>query len=203
MSFKMKNLITSLEQSIRQENWYAALLTALTLPDIAGKIEYYPKYKKKTQLRYQKWFDEYIKHMYPAPDLVYYVMDFMALGVPSKTDSHKNFLTGTECYAIRCKFMHEGSYSVIDAEALYPLRKGNNQKEIEDRIVDAFQFIVDKNNPNSHMNIKWNFYNKILQIHVDVFCRDILRGVKKWMSDIEKDPKKQESIDKLLKIQVF
>jgi len=36
----MKQLITSIESSIKNENWHAAILVALTLPDIAGKIEY-------------------------------------------------------------------------------------------------------------------------------------------------------------------
>ena len=84
----MEHLLASLQQSIDQKNWYAALFMSLTLPDIAGKIEFPNDTSGK---RFSKWFDIYIKHKYPATDMVYFGIEGMTFGNPNQQTSQKDF----------------------------------------------------------------------------------------------------------------
>lgn len=48
----MEKLMLARESVIKQKNWYATVILALTLPDICGKIEYPGD---NTSTRYKKW----------------------------------------------------------------------------------------------------------------------------------------------------
>lgn len=95
IELKMRPFINAVRNSIKEENWYAALTLALTLPDICGKLELE---NLKSAKRYIKWFNKYIKSKYT----VY-------IG-PDKTE--KNFLTGEDAYALRCSYLHAGEFNI-------------------------------------------------------------------------------------------
>ena len=46
----MRHFISAVNKSLENENWYAALFIALTLPDICGKIQY--PYLNSSEKRY-------------------------------------------------------------------------------------------------------------------------------------------------------
>src|SRR5687768_8735608 len=98
----MDKLIDSVELAIATENWYAALMTAITLPDIAGKIEFPNAHSQK---RYADWFERYMRDKY-------------------------KFLSGDDCYALRCSLLHEGVSRISHQRA----------KEI----LDDFQFNIPR-----------------------------------------------------------
>lgn len=50
----MRELIASMEKSLENKNWYAALVIALIIPDICGKID---NPKKSPTARYPIWYD--------------------------------------------------------------------------------------------------------------------------------------------------
>ncbi len=77
----MERIIKSIEKSVENKNWYSALVLALTLPDICGKFEDKGKSSSK---RYSEWFDKYLGEEYDG------------------------YLSGNDCYALRCSFLHEG-----------------------------------------------------------------------------------------------
>ncbi|MGD0754892.1 MAG: hypothetical protein ABR927_07505 [Bacteroidales bacterium] len=77
----MKHLIDSVESSIKIGNWYSALTLTLTLPDIAGKVDYPISSSNK---RYSAWFDKYLGDKYKAK-------------VGPKKEEHI-FLSGNDCY---------------------------------------------------------------------------------------------------------
>lgn len=83
----MKDLLASIEKSLENKNWYAALAVALILPDICGKIDNPLMYSSK---RYEAWFDKYVKK--------YYILQ-ESIGSAS--------IYGGDCYAIRCALLHE------------------------------------------------------------------------------------------------
>lgn len=79
-------LISSIETSIRTENWYAALAIALMLPDICASCDPDLSHvKKNVGKRYKAWCKKYFE----ASDSV--VID------PEL------------CYVLRCKMLHEAS----------------------------------------------------------------------------------------------
>jgi len=161
----MKQLIDSVESSLKERNWPAALNSTLTLPDIAGKISYPITASGK---RYADWFDEYVGAKYKSE-------------VGAGHNVH-TFLSGKDCYALRCSLLHEGSSNIKEQSA----------KDV----LDDFMFVA----PPKSGSVHCNQFNQKLQLQVDIFCNDILRGLKQWIKDIDKDPVKQSNLRNLMKI---
>lgn len=78
----MEKILQSIEYALQNENWYAAITVALIIPDICGKFE---DSKKSSSKRYPEWFEKHLSQKY------------------------KGYLSGNDCYALRCSFLHEGS----------------------------------------------------------------------------------------------
>jgi hypothetical protein len=78
MSSMVKKLIESVRSAIKSKNHYAALYTALALPDICCAIEY----GTTTARKYSDWWNKHAKY--------------------------SGFLNGDDCYALRCAALHEG-----------------------------------------------------------------------------------------------
>jgi hypothetical protein len=88
----MRHLLTAINASIAQQNWYAALSVTLALPDICGWLE---DPSASTQDRYVSWFDRFVAANYES----------------------LFFLGGRDCYALRCAFVHEGREEIITQRA--------------------------------------------------------------------------------------
>lgn len=88
----MNHFFNALETSIQTENWYSVLFISLSLPDICGKIDNPSSTSKQRTI---EWFDKYLKPFYTRK-----------IG-PSQTEY--TFLSGTDFYALRCAYLHEGS----------------------------------------------------------------------------------------------
>lgn len=87
----MDHLTAAVRRAVAEENWYAALALALTLPDICGRLET-PDAGSKT--RYVAWCQTYLEPTYTGP-----------VG-PDRTPHV--FLHAEDCYALRCAVLHEG-----------------------------------------------------------------------------------------------
>ncbi|PIG93713.1 hypothetical protein [Gloeocapsopsis sp. IPPAS B-1203] len=85
----MQHLIEAVEQALAQQNWYAALALALTLPDICGWLEH-PN--KRTGERYKDWFRKYI-------------------------GNQNSFPSTEDFYLLRCAYLHSGSDDISDKKA--------------------------------------------------------------------------------------
>ena len=81
----MENIIKAIQLSLQTENYTAALMISLTIPDICGKMEG----KTNSSKRYIEWFDKYMKEKYDG------------------------YLSAKDCYAIRCAVLHEASDDII------------------------------------------------------------------------------------------
>jgi hypothetical protein len=95
------------------------------------------------------------------------------------------FLHGEDTYALRCAVLHEGADSIVNQSA----RKA----------LESFRFVRP---PQGGGTIHCNQYNNVLQLQVDVFCRDICDGVDEWMQIVP--PKSREvqlAIQRLMKIE--
>lgn len=117
----MKHLSDAVRQAVQQENWYAALSLALTLPDIASKLEY-PDIRGAGR-RYTSWVEQNISPRYPRR------MEDGATGT---------WISGADLYALRCAVLHEGSFDTTD-----------HMKKAIDRAFDQFQFTDPLPNGNS------------------------------------------------------
>lgn len=164
----MNDLIKALEECLLSHNWHAALFVALSLPDICGKIE--TPLINSSQQRYAEWFNKYVTPKYTS--------------INTQTGQENIFLSGNDCYALRCAYLHEG----VDDVTMQRAREA----------VDSFLFIVAP----IGMTIHCNMLNAKLQLQVNIFCTDIMNGVNSWLNDIENDIHKQTAISRFLIIQL-
>ena len=81
----MKNIIDSIYKALENENWSAALFVSLTLPDICVALQY----GKTSGKKYSDWFE-------------------------NNLSQYKGFLSGNDCYALRCALLHQGKNDVTD-----------------------------------------------------------------------------------------
>jgi hypothetical protein len=93
------------------------------------------------------------------------------------------YMTGKDCYALRCALLHEGHQDLREQKPSEKLQKIN--------------FIVPNYKTNRH---KINFSNIEYQLEVDKFCLDICSGAKQWLSDVSTTDEIQGRSKKLLEI---
>lgn len=91
----MDSVVSEVRCCLESGNYRAALVLALTIPDICGLVEH-PECRKKSKKRYVAWFNDHI--------LVNYAKKFTPEGGVSKP-----YFDGDMCYSLRCKFLHEGN----------------------------------------------------------------------------------------------
>ncbi|HGN9520950.1 TPA: hypothetical protein ACK0I8_000827 [Morganella morganii] len=166
----MNNFIEALDTSIKTKNWYSVLFISLTLPDICGKIEH-PDLKS-SKSRTIEWYNKYLLPTYTS---------FIG---PSR-DRHE-FLSGSDFYALRFAYLHEGSDDISEQKARDTLQK--------------FRFVQPL---SENFSIHCNQINNSLQLQVDKFGADVLSAVKCWMKDISSDQNKISKIEKMLFIQMI
>lgn len=160
----MERFTQAIEKSIESENWYAALTLALTIPDICGRLSN-PDLAKKSKERYVKWFDEYVLHHYESP--------FHGAGF--------TFMSGGDCYALRCALLHEGRDDVTGQSA--------RRKEV------LSKFSISTT--GSHRAL----IGDLLILNLQSFCLEICQGVKDWNEDYKNDSNVKAGIAELLTIQ--
>ena len=94
----LQNKISEIRRAINLELYNCALATALTLPDICGKVEF--PMESSSKKRYKKWFNKYAR--------IYFV--FSTTKLPENLTVEYQWLSEKECYALRCAVLHAGDY---------------------------------------------------------------------------------------------
>lgn len=145
----VKRLTDAVRNSVAERNWYSSLALALALPDILGFLE---SPSANSQRRYVGWCDRFLVPRYTSR-------------TKAKGIEHV-FLSGEDCYALRCAFLHEGSDDIVHQTA----RKA----------LESFLFIEPPPSGSFHCNQS----NAKLLLQVDIFCRDICDGVDDWSSTV-------------------
>jgi hypothetical protein len=166
----MHKFIEALEASIKNKNWYSVLFIALTLPDICGKIEEPTSNSSKN--RTINWCEKYLTPIYTS-----------TIGPNSETHT---FLGGSDFYALRCAYLHEGSGDITTQQA--------------QEILDNFRFIQPL---TDSITIHRNTTEKTLQLQVDKFGEDVITAVNNWLQDVKNDSEKTGKINSLLEIEML
>ena len=149
---ELKRFTDAVERALQAGNWYGALSIALTLPDVCGRLETPSDGVGK---RYIRWFEKYVQAKYTR--------DFMG-------EIHI-FLSGSDCYALRCSYLHEGSGDVSGQRARQAL--------------DRFHFTSPPAVGGSIHRVQ---NGRALMLQVDEFCRDIVEGVVSWEKAVVTNP---------------
>ncbi len=101
----MKRFTDAIRTAVENKNWYGALMIALTMPDICGKLEN-PKLNSKT--RSIKWFKTWMESVY------------IVTGYDRKRTL---FLCGDDFYSLRCSLLHQGEDNIEEQKARKILNK--------------------------------------------------------------------------------
>ena len=157
---KIQQFIESINMSLKQDNYFSAIIVSLILPDICSKIEYNDI--QRTTKRYKKWISEY---MQPTLD--------------SKVSNIK-YLTPENIYELRCSMVHEGTSN--------PSNQKGFKKDI-DTSTELDELIPYVNSvgweaiafANSQIHGS-NKYKNSLFVDIDYFCNQIIKSVEYWIS---------------------
>ncbi|WP_150721682.1 hypothetical protein [Pandoraea capi] len=161
----MRRFTHAIGLSLAVEDWYGALALALTMPDVCGRLS---EPDANSRSRYVRWFDQWLLASFTV-----------------NVGPHQErvvFLSGSDCYALRCSYLHEGAGNIEEQHAREALR--------------SFHFITPPNSGVMHNNR----VNDVLQLQVDIFCRQIAAAVDRWSDHIRADEAIQGRIANLLVI---
>ena len=101
-------IIKEINASIENGCYMTALIAALSLPDMCGKVEY-PS-EKSSKKRYQDWYEEWIGQY------------------ETHEESKMPYLDKDTIYDLRCSLVHEGEIKINDKRKLtkFKLVKGDS-----------------------------------------------------------------------------
>ena len=162
----MRHLSESVRKSVQCYNFYAALAGALALPDIAGKLDGRTGGSKP---RFISWFDDYILPSYTV----------------NVGGHHHVFLSGEDCYALRCAYLHEGEFDITS-------------QPVQDAL-ERFIFVAAPPGTTVHRNQS----HLTLQLQVDIFCEEICTAADEWLKRRGSDPNVAAAIAKLPSIRLL
>jgi hypothetical protein len=161
----MDRFTAAIRKSLESQNWYAALYMSMTLPDICARLE--SDDGKTNANRYMAWFEKYLADNYKreiGPDRHLHV-----------------FLSGADCYALRCAILHEGITDITTQRCR--------------DAVERFHFTV--------VGAHCNQFNFVLQLDVPTFCNDVCRAAERWIDDFRTNhPDKLNRLDQIVKVHV-
>ena len=155
----MRAFIDSLRRCVETENWHAGIMMALAIPDICGRLM---DPLMPSRARYEKWFEHYLGPMYR--------MDIMG---------HETvFLTGGDCYALRCAMLHEGNEDTLTHKA----------HDVVEKVM--FTTLGDHRGK----------MGPVLVINAGRFCDEVASAAKVWMADVSNDPIIQAAMNEMLTV---
>lgn len=163
----MKQFTDAVLLAIDQRNYTAALFISLSLPDICVRLEAVTGVRPGRS-KYMAWFETYMGRYYTK-----------AIGYPPEVHA---FMTGEDCYALRCALLHSGRTQIDDDKVKTTLEK------IHFTAVEGM-----------HCNQLYG----ALQIDVAIFCRQLCSGVLEWEQTFRSHfPEEQHRIDELLTVHI-
>ena len=138
----MEKIIKSAYDALKNDNQYAALIVALIIPDICAALEN----GETTGSKYASWFE-------------------------NNLPEYKGYLSGKDCYALRCAILHQGKDDV----------SGQRIKEVLDYVIFMepqvpVHLILGKN-----VVLNDQLKKSFLQLNVSMFIVDICKAAEKWL----------------------
>ena len=158
--------------------YLAALVVALTLPDICGKV-LFPE--AKTGERYIKWFDKYIGDN-----------ERLTLTELVGMDKELPYTTGEMCYKLRCAILHEGTKEIAKKIKVteFVLVFGRSSVLEESSVCERIDTGEDDKEIGRIKEIYW-------KINTVFLCDKIVNGVEAFLKEDIKDE------NEMLKIRLY
>lgn len=165
----MFHLVGAVRAALASGNQEAALFMALALPDVCASLE--SDDGKTTGRKYMAWFDRFMAANYVK-----------AVGAP-QLGRISVFLSASDCYALRCALLHQGSSDISDQRA----------QEVLDRI----HFTVSASGRGSHLTK----FNSVLLLDAGIFCEQVCAAVDGWLFHfLSTRPDRADRLGQLVKV---
>jgi hypothetical protein len=153
----MDDYIQQIEMALKAKLWLIATIGALTLPDICGALP--EPNGEATGQRYAKWFDQHVGPL-----------------------GYVNFLSGKDCYKLRCSLLHQGS--------------AGHPKSSVGRIL---LFTPRPDGSRLH-NVSMDFGGeKCLVIDIEEFCDDLANAARTWWATKKDDALVKKNFDRFVR----
>ncbi|WP_165055667.1 MULTISPECIES: hypothetical protein [unclassified Adlercreutzia] len=98
----VQQIIDSVRDAVEKECWIPALVTAMTIPDVLGQIEFpelaFKTGKRKVGEQYKAWFHEHVEHRYVD-----------ASGFDEEWHAKNPYFSAEMCWSLRNAILHQGS----------------------------------------------------------------------------------------------
>jgi hypothetical protein len=169
----MKRFTDAGRQAIKEDNLYAALSLALTIPDICGSLE--DPGPGKSQKRYERWFAKWASPKF--------------MGASMHGQPPRVYVSASDCYQLRCSLIHSGS-GEIDPKKQDIL----SEFVFFDKLAGVHLIWIEGNIVNGVTQ------SSFLQLKADLFSEDMFKSAEEWDDAVAADPKVQAEKAKLLVI---
>lgn len=103
--------IQATREAVKNNNWYAALSLALTLPDIACSLENADG--RTNGQRFAVWFDKWMPEYSSSRTQRF----------STRIIENPPFMVGRDCYALRCAVLHNGVDDIEEQRARESLKQ--------------------------------------------------------------------------------
>jgi hypothetical protein len=165
--------------SLESKNWHAALATTLTIPDICSYINDGLHTNGK---KYAQWFNDHVGIHYKTN---YTEAQLQMVLKYSTQEDYENLkkgtkLSGNDCYALRCAYLHQGLGDITTQRAR--------------EILAGIKFAE----PHNQMVMHGSIINNQLILHIDTFCNHLTQGVQLWEQYLNSD--QRERFDNFLRV---
>lgn len=164
----MDRFTNAVKLALDNKNWYGALASALTLPDICARLDNPVKPKGAPDTRYTTWATQWIEPKYTK---------FIG-----PTHTKKVFLSGADCYALRCAYLHAGQDDVSDDKKT---------------ALERFHFNAPPSIAHNNM-----FDGIVLQLDLGRFCMDIVAAVEEWADHVKGNDEVQSRMTSLISVEI-
>ncbi|MBQ0146070.1 MAG: hypothetical protein KBS51_03000 [Lachnospiraceae bacterium] len=138
----IKELVKEVYQCLDNDSYMAALIVALTLPDICGKAEYA---EEKPRKRYVDWYDDYVNND-----------DNNGL-------NHLSHSNGELVYSLRCSLLHQGNPNIdvnkLNYEYFELIWQGNKRASYTSESYSAEIVVIDGKEEPIHRRYSVNILN--------------------------------------------
>jgi hypothetical protein len=145
---------------------------ALALPDIASSLE--ANDGVTSGRLYAAWFDKWLPSYSEAE----------TIERAGRRYARRPFMKGTDCYALRCSFLHSGLDDIEDQRA--------------QETITRFVFLA----PSGERSFHRSLHNAVLQLDVSIFVAEICEAIDRWHADFSKQ-KPEEALKREAELMVI
>lgn len=213
----MKQYTQSIRKALENENWYGALMIALSMPDICAGIE---TPKEEYTKRYSRWFNNWMKCHYTvrrqkplSPKLenespMVYIERIRKERLSNFVFPQKEEIESFEEYNIKyneafVKSVDDEDYVFLNGYEAFKLRCSilhDGKSRTRGKEVTNFEFVIPKKDFMVHCNM---IEKQTLQLQIDIFCNQMADAVDKWHESKKEDKEIIIRIESLLKIHSY